>query len=130
MPLSEYEQRVLEQLEHDLGSDPKLGQAMSRGQRSRVHLTWAVIGVIFGLAVVLGGAIAQIPVLGVAGFAAMLAAGTWGLMGGKPAPKKGAAGANKDAKGTSAPTPQPKQSKNFMGRMEDRFERRRDEGEL
>lgn len=130
MPLSEYEQRVLEQLEHDLGSDPKLGQAMSRGQRSRVHLTWAVIGVILGLAVVLGGAIAQLPVLGVAGFAVMLAAGTWGLMGDKSTSKKGAGGATKDAKGVPTPTPQPKQSKNFMGRMEDRFERRRDEGEL
>ncbi len=38
MPLSEYEQRVLEHLERDLGSDPKLKSAMTRAPRSASHI--------------------------------------------------------------------------------------------
>ena len=51
MPLSEYEQRVLDQLERDLGTDPKLGRTMSRQPRSRGRLVLGVFGVIAGLAV-------------------------------------------------------------------------------
>lgn len=129
MPLSEYEQRVLEQLEHDLGSDPKMGHVMSRSQKSRGHLAGAVVGVLIGLAVVLAGAMAQMPLIGVAGFAIMLAAAVWGLIGGNAtAPSKaGSSGAR--GKGP-APQSKPKADKGFMGRMEDRFERRRDEGDV
>jgi UPF0716 family protein affecting phage T7 exclusion len=127
VPLSEYEQRVLEQLEHDLGSDPKLGHAMARGEKSRGHLTWAVIGVIAGLAIVLAGAMTQIPLIGVAGFAVMLGAAIWGLTGGKSTSSKkpAAKGPAKSAAPTKAAP-----RKGFMNRMEDRFERRRDEGDL
>lgn len=129
MPLSEYEQRVLEQLENDLGSDPKLGYAMSRGQKSRGHLTWAVFGVVAGLGVVLAGAMTQIPLLGIAGFAVMLAAAVWGLTGGKPVSAKKAEPRASDAAGP-APKPKAKDDKGFMGRVEDRFDRRRDEGNI
>ena len=129
MPLSEYEQRVLEQLEHDLGSDPKLGHAMSRTQKSRGHLTGAVIGVVVGLAVLLGGAIAQIPLLGVAGFAIMLAAAVWGLAGGRPSTPNDVSSAMPNAKGPASQS-KPKADKGFMGRMEDRFERRREDGDV
>lgn len=129
MPLSEYEQRVLEQLENDLGSDPKLGHAMSRGQKSRGHLTWAVFGVLAGLAVVLAGAMTQLTLLGVAGFAIMLAAAVWGFTGGKSSVTKKAEPRASDAAGP-APKAKAKDGKGFMGRVEDRFERRRDEGDL
>ncbi|WP_061964505.1 DUF3040 domain-containing protein [Demequina aurantiaca] len=129
MPLSEYEQRVLEQLEHDLGSDPKLGHAMSRGQKSRGHLTWAVFGVVAGLGVVLAGVMTQLTLLGIAGFAIMLGFAVWGLTGGKPTSSKAAEPRADDAKGP-APKTATKDHKGFMGRVEDRFERRREEGDL
>lgn len=130
MPLSEYEQRVLEQLEHDLGADPKLGHAMQRSHKSRAHLTWAVFGVIGGLAVVLAGAMTQLTLLGVAGFAIMLAAAVWGITGGNKAPAAAKAGAKNSAPAGSAGAAKAKDGKGFMGRVEDRFERRRDEGNL
>lgn len=126
MPLSEYEQRVLEQLEHDLGSDPKMGHAMGRTQKSRGHLTGAVVGVLVGLAVVLAGVITQVPLIGVAGFAIMLTAAIWGLVGGKTP----AAAATNGRSKAQAPHSKPKVGKNFMGRLEDRFERRREEGDI
>ena len=130
MPLSEYEQRVLEQLEHDLGSDPKLGHAMSRGQKSRGHLTWAVFGVVAGLGVVLAGAMTKIPLIGIAGFAVMLAAAVWGFAGdkSKPTAKKAEPRAS-DAAGPASQG-KPADTKGFMGRVEERFERRRDEGNI
>ncbi|WP_430867030.1 DUF3040 domain-containing protein [Demequina aurantiaca] len=131
MPLSEYEQRVLEQLENDLGSDPKLGHAMARGQKSRAHLTWAVFGVVAGLGVVLAGAMTQITALGIAGFAVMLAAAIWGITGGNTA--SAAKKREPRASDAAGPAPKPtatKDGKGFMGRVEERFERRRDEGNL
>ena len=130
MPLSEYEQRVLEELERDLGADPKLGHAMSRGPRARHRLTFAALGVVVGLGIVLGGAIAQMPVLGIAGFALMILAALWGLLSPRPGPTK--------STGNSGPSPQspktqgakPKQDEGFMRRVEERFDRRREQGDV
>jgi len=128
MPLSEYEQRVLEELERDLGADPKISHAMSGSSRSRGRLTWAVLGVLIGLGVVLAGAVSDQPVVGIAGFALMTFAALWGMFTPRsknsdaptaPAPGKGAA-------------PKAKQSndQSFMRRVEERFERRREQGDL
>ena len=122
MPLSEYEQRVLEQLEKDLGTDPKLGQAMSRAPKSRSRLTLSVLGVIAGLGVVLAGAIAQQPIIGIAGFALMIFAALWGMLAPTPKLKSVPRG---DASASAG------QSKgDFMRRVEDRFERRREQGDF
>lgn len=123
MPLSEYEQRVLQELERDLGADPKLGQAMGRASRPRGHLTWAIAGVLAGLGVVLAGAVNQTPAVGIAGFALAIFAALWGLLrtphdGGKQA-----------AKGAPA-KPSNKNEAGFMRRVEERFERRREQGDL
>lgn len=122
MPLSEYEQRVLEQLERDLGADPKLGQAMSKATRRRGRWTWSVLGVLVGLGIVVAGAVAQAPVVGIAGFALMLAAALWGLLAtGKP----GAVGS------VAKPgAPAPKRNSSFMTRLEERFDRRREQGDI
>ncbi|WP_296664477.1 DUF3040 domain-containing protein [Demequina sp.] len=121
MPLSEYEQRVLEQLEKDLGSDPKLGSAMARTARPRSRYIWAGVGVIVGLAVVVTGAVAQMMIVGVAGFAVMLAAAIWALVA--PRPSAAASAAGKGAHRRKA-------DKSFMTRIEERFERRREQGDL
>ncbi len=127
MPLSEYEQRVLEQMEKDLGSDPKLGNAMARAARPRTRYVWAGLGVLVGLAVVIIGAVTQLMLVGILGFAAMLAAAIWALI--SPRPQEGAS----SPRGTQAGGPKKSRRKGdagFMSRMEQRFDRRREQGEI
>ncbi len=126
MPLSEYEQRVLEELERDLGADPKLGQAMSGGPRSRNRLTWAALGVVVGLGSVLAGAIAQTPAVGIAGFALMIFAALWGLL----SPRSGSGASRASAKGQPSRKAPKGQDDGFMRRVEERFDRRREQGDL
>ncbi|MDN4483975.1 DUF3040 domain-containing protein [Demequina lignilytica] len=128
MPLSEYEQRVLEQMERDLGSDPKLGSAMARASRPRSRYVWAGLGVLVGLAVVVVGAVTQLMLVGVLGFAVMLAAAVWALLAPRPhaAGGTGAGGAQAaKAKGSRR-----KGDTSFMNRMEQRFDKRREQGEI
>jgi hypothetical protein len=73
MPLSEYEQRVLEQMERQLTSDdPKLVntfQGRPASSLRRYLLTSA--GALLGLTVLVIGAATSTPVVGVLGFVAM-----------------------------------------------------------
>lgn len=122
MPLSEYEQRVLEQLERDLGADPKLGKTLAQGPRHRGRLVIAVLGVIVGLAVVLTGVMANIVPLGIAGFALMIGAAMWAIL------------APSDAKRTVAGKPggakKARSKESLTRRAEDRIDRRRERGDL
>ena len=124
MPLSEYEQRVLEQLERDLGSDPKLGSAMARGSRPRGLYVWAGIGVVAGLGIVVAGAVTQMMIVGVAGFAVMLAAAMWAVLAPRPSASAPA------AKASGSGTHRRKSDKGFMSRVEERFDKRREQGDL
>ena len=77
VPLSEHEQRLLEQIEQALyAEDPKFASAVRAG-RSRMHTRrWiiiSVVGVLAGLAVVLVGLTAKLVVLGVIGFVLIVA---------------------------------------------------------
>ena len=124
MPLSEYEQRVLEQMEKDLGLDPKLGSAMARTRRPRSRYVWAGLGVTVGLAVVVVGAVTQLMWVGVLGFAVMLGSAVWVLL----APRPHIAGAA--ATGGPHKGHRRKGDAGFMSRMEQRFDRRREQGEI
>jgi hypothetical protein len=126
MPLSEYEQRVLEQLENDLGSDPSLERAMARTPRSPARLGIAIAGVAVGLAVAVIAVAIQLPLLGIAGFALMAGVLLWAMLS-PQAPSAKAATASTSKK-PSPPTAKGK--KPFMRRMEERFEQRREEGGL
>jgi Flp pilus assembly protein TadB len=132
MPLSEYEQRVLEQLERDLGADPKLGRTMARQPRSRGRLVFAVFGVIAGLAVLLIGAATQIVILGVAGFAIMALAALWAMLGPRErsASESSTTGKSSTGKGAASAKKSGKDDRPFMVRLEERFERRREQGDL
>jgi hypothetical protein len=126
VPLSEHEQRLLEQMERALyAEDPKFASSLrSAGPRpgSRRQAALGVLGALAGLAVlVLGAASSLIPV-GVLGFLLMLA-GTFTVVrsmrtqpGSVPAP------------GPAAPPAPP--SPGFMDRMDERFRRRRDGDDL
>ena len=122
MPLSEYEQRVLEQLERDLGADPKLNSAMSKAARPRGRWTWAVLGILAGLGALVAGAVTQVTLLGIAGFALMLGSALWGML----APAKKLKAVPTSAPGAKAPEPKA----GFMRRVEERFERRREQGDF
>ena len=123
MPLSEHEQRLLEQMERQLyADDPKLASTLrgsGRSLRSRHRLLLGIVGVAGGLALLVAGVASQFWPLGVAGFLVMLAGGWWastGWQGGSAA---------------AAPAPQqsPKSSQRsgFMSRIEERWDRRRDD---
>lgn len=127
MPLSEEEQRVLDQLERDLGQDPSLHRVMTRGPRTPVRVVAAAIGVILGLTVVVIGVSIQQPLLGVGGFALMAGVALWALL----APRKTAVPSSKSAPVSTRPTSHSvKSDKDFMQRMEDRFDRRREQGDI
>lgn len=125
MPLSEYEQRVLEQMERDLGADPKLNSAMAKATRPRGRWTFAFIGILAGLGVLIGGVVAQVTLIGIAGFALMLGSALWGMLAPvKPSGPVAATGASgSDAKGKH-------KRQGFMNRVEERFDRRRDQGDF
>jgi len=83
VPLSEHEQRQLEQIEHALYSDyPKLAQSV-RSQDPRVHykrrVVEAAIGFVIGVGLLLAGVISKIILVGVGGFLVMLACAMWAL---------------------------------------------------
>lgn len=126
MPLSEYEQRVLDQLERDLGADPKLGRTMARGPRQRARVALGALGVVVGLAVVLAGVATQVVPLGIGGFALMIAAAMWALLAPKKSAKRGSGPASKSRGGSS----KQRSKEPFMRRVEERLERRREEGDL
>ena len=83
MPLSEHEQRQLEQIEQALYSDyPKLAQSV-RAQDPRIHykrrVVEAAIGFVIGVGLLLAGVISKIIPVGVGGFLVMLACAMWAL---------------------------------------------------
>jgi hypothetical protein len=83
VPLSEHEQRQLEQIEQALYSDyPKLAQSV-RSQDPRVHykrrVVEAAIGFVIGVGLLLAGVISKIIFVGVGGFLVMLACAMWAL---------------------------------------------------
>jgi hypothetical protein len=83
VPLSEHEQRQLEQIEQALYSeDPKFVHAV-RSSDPRVHYkrraVQAVAGFVLGVGLLLGGVISQYIWVGVAGFLVMLVCSMWAL---------------------------------------------------
>lgn len=134
MPLSDEEQRLLEQMEHALATeDPKFASAL-RGSTLRARLRRAVIvsalGFIAGVGLLMFGAVLQMTVVTVVGFVLMLAGAyvfvTAWRRGGEVASDESAE-AEGDQPRPVAPSQSPGRS-SFMDRMEERWRRRRDEG--
>jgi hypothetical protein len=144
VPLSEHEQRQLEQIEQALYSDyPKLAQSV-RSQDPRVHykrrVVEAAIGFLIGVGMLLAGVISKIIPVGVGGFLVMLACAMWALtswrhMGGivsgrgigtaRPAaPARGTR--ERRSRGRRRGREKPRLS--FMERLEERWRRRQEGG--
>ncbi len=83
MPLSDEELRLLEQMERALAEeDPKFASTLQGhpfGRAARWRAGIAAVVFLAGVAVLLGGAMAQMTWVGVAGFVVMLASATIGL---------------------------------------------------
>ncbi|HWA66354.1 MAG TPA: DUF3040 domain-containing protein [Mycobacteriales bacterium] len=83
MPLSDHEQRLLEQIEQALyDEDPKfarLYQTTDVRSHYRSRLIRAAIGVVLGLAILLAAVIVPLIPLGVVGFLVMLASASYGV---------------------------------------------------
>lgn len=122
MPLSEHEQRLLEQMERQLyADDPKLASTLrgsGRSLRSRHRLLLGVLGVAGGLALLVAGVASQFWWLGVAGFLVMLGGGWWASTGWQGGPTAAAPVAQQ--------SPKSAQRSGFMSRIEERWDRRRD----
>jgi hypothetical protein len=133
VPLSEHEQRLLEQMERALyEEDPKFASQLRgadvRAARRRIGL--AVLGFIIGLGLMLGGVITKIPLLSVLGFVQMLVAVTYVVSWWGKAPSAAAdtsTGSAPTGRGRSGKAPKAKRS-GFMDGVEERWRRRREEG--
>ena len=129
MPLSEHEQRLLEQMERALyAEDPKfatsLRSASSRAARGKA--VFGLLAVLAGLGIVLVGVAMPLAVVGVVGFAVMLV----GAIAAYSAFTTPGVPASEEAVGGAAEAPRaPKASSGFMEKMEERW-RKRHEGEF
>ncbi|MEO6702835.1 MAG: DUF3040 domain-containing protein [Jatrophihabitantaceae bacterium] len=124
MPLSEHEQRLLDEIEQALyAEDPKFASSVrSARPRSRIRLmlALAVVGVLVGLAVVLVGLTSNLILVGVLGFVLIVGscvAAASALRG----PRQNTAAS------LSAPPSQSNRSGSLRTKMEDRMRRRFDE---
>jgi Na+-transporting methylmalonyl-CoA/oxaloacetate decarboxylase gamma subunit len=127
MPLSEHEQRLLEQMEKALyAEDPKFATSLrsapgARAARGRAAL--GVLAILTGLALLLAGVGTTIIALGVLGFVVMLVGSVivYSAFGAQPA-----------AEAVTPETPSSQGSAKapgFMDRMEDRWRRRSEDGQ-
>lgn len=129
MPLSEHEQRMLEQMERALyAEDPKFASALEgSGLRTytRRRVYQAVAGFLVGIALLMAGMVAQQIWVSVVGFLVMLGCAVLAVTGWRKAPKPGEqpTGAA-DAPGARRQT---RQRRSMMDRIEQRWQRRRDE---
>jgi len=129
MPLSEEEQRLLEQMEEALAAeDPKFVSTI-RGSSTRTkHRRIAILatfGFAGGIGVLMAGAITTLTLVAVAGFVIMLgcaylAVTHWRRLG-EPDLPSNVRPIGKAKRGQSSP------STGFMNRMEDRWRRRRED---
>ncbi|MFG2355878.1 DUF3040 domain-containing protein [Streptomyces sp. NPDC048521] len=124
MPLSEHEQRMLEQMERALyAEDPKFASALEgSGLRTytRRRVYQAVAGFLVGIALLMAGMVAQLIWVSVVGFLVMLGCAVLAVTGWRKAPKPG-----EQPVGVARRPVRPKRS--MMDRIEQRWQRRRDE---
>jgi len=129
VPLSEHEQRLLEQMERALyAEDPKFASSLQKPlfrRASRGRLIGGVLLALAGIGLLVVGVAVKMPIVGVLGFVAMLGGVVLAFTGSgretsAPANAEGAAAAPKQSKQQSS-------GGGFMGRMEERWRHRRED---
>lgn len=126
VPLSEHEQRMLEQMERALyAEDPKFATALEgNGLRTytRRRVYQAVAGFLVGIALLMAGMVTTVIWISVVGFLVMLGCAVLAVTGWRKAPKPG----EQPAAAASGPA-RTRQRRTVMNRIEQRWQRRRDE---
>jgi hypothetical protein len=136
VPLSEHEQRMLDQIEKALyAEDPKFAQSV-RARDPRVHyrrrIIQAAIGFLIGVGLLLAGVLTTKYIwMSVAGFLVMLTCALWALtswrhmnaVAAPPGPGPGPGAPPKRARARRGDTGQ-----GFMERLEERWRRRQENG--
>ncbi|WP_161897598.1 DUF3040 domain-containing protein [Gordonia spumicola] len=126
MPLSEHEQRMLDEIESALyAEDPKFASSVTKqrvGRPTARRRLVAVLGFLAGLALLVGGLMVDVEVGGLRilsfiGFLVMFGSAAFGMFG-----PRGAAGSAAPARGGSSKAKPGKSS--LSERMEQRFQRR------
>jgi hypothetical protein len=126
VPLSEHEQKLLDEIEQALyADDPKFASTV-RSVRARSHvrrgIVLCVLGVLVGLGCVLVGLVSNIIAVSVVGF--VLVVGSCGFAVQTLRPRTNVSGAAVNEAGTKAKAPKPT---GLRSRMEERLRRRFDE---
>jgi hypothetical protein len=134
VPLSEHEQRLLEQMERALyAEDPKFASSL-RGKDPRSTFRRSVlissVGFIAGVVLLMTGLVQQTPLISVIGFVVMLGSAFYALTSYRRVAGRAQLGVV-DASGAPRP-PRPaakpaKDRRKLMVRLEERWNRRRDE---
>ncbi len=142
MPLSDHEQRLLEQMERALyAEDPKFATSMrnSRGSASdRRRVAVGIVALLAGLGLLIAGVASKLVLIGGLGFVAMVG-GLWlaisAFAGAQENPNPAAEGAApKGPSGPSRPSSRPKNKprsgESLSDRMEERWRKRRETGDF
>jgi hypothetical protein len=126
MPLSEHEQRLLEEMERSLYQNDADFVATVGGRRGRPAYRSIVLGILIavvGVGVLIAGVAFQIPIIGILGFVVMFAGVLLAIAPGKRATAPDASGpgsASGSAKSGKA------QQAGFMNKLNDRWDKRQD----
>lgn len=130
MPLSDHEQRLLEQMEQALyAEDPKFASVLQGDDlrvRYRRRLVFAVLGFIAGVGGLFAGLAIPLTLVGVLGFVVMVVSVLAAVSAYNRTPRGDAAAA---PAGGAPVTPirSARQKKGLMDRVEERWQRRRDQ---
>lgn len=117
MALSDHEQRLLDEMERNLYQhDAEFVASVSaiRPRPSYRNIVWGVLLAVVGLGIVIGAVMVHLVIVGVLGFAALVAGVMIAI---RTSPQSAGAPAN----GTSKPV---KARQSFMDRVNDRWEKR------
>ncbi|TAM89472.1 MAG: DUF3040 domain-containing protein [Jatrophihabitans sp.] len=128
MPLSDHEQRLLDEIEQALyAEDPKFAssvRSVRRRSRLRTAVVTSVLGVLVGLACVLVGLVTNLIVLSVVGF--VLVVGACGYLVQRLRPSSPTPDSARDAHPSAGPA-RTQRPGGLRGRMEERLRKRFDE---
>lgn len=123
MPLSEQEQRLLEEMERSLYHNDADFVATVGSHDSRPNYRWIVVGIlvgIVGVAGIIAGVASRLPIIGVVGFAVMFTGVLLAL-------RRSVIPVQDIGQDTGrAATPAPQRA-GFMDRMNDRWDKRQDD---
>jgi hypothetical protein len=129
VPLSDNEQRLLEQMERALyAEDPKFASTMrgaARRSGSARRLMIGIAAIVVGLVLLVVGVAQQAAALGVLGFVSMLAGTAYAVSGHRKGGPSGVVQGNGAVR--PAGSKGSKRRGGFMQRLEQRWDRRRDD---